>query len=238
MGKVKYILLGLFVLLVAGVIGAVAAISYQDTRAMLQEERDKRDAIAKEKREQQEAKEAALKKKKEAREKRRSDKEFGVEHPDEVIRGLIADMQTETDGSGAAYYRYDATEEEGVFLSASLRNSGGTPMLYGVLRYNGINQEPSNSIHVRTDVGEYDIDFALSSIQGNTESDKDGTVLFEQPVDKGMEEALRAIGISVNAKVGLPGGSENDRNLTATEIYRIKNMIDLYDIMRGAKSTE
>ncbi|MBR2215065.1 MAG: hypothetical protein IJ849_04830 [Selenomonadaceae bacterium] len=233
MGKVKYILLALLVILVAGALGAGMAVMYQDLQATLQERQDKRDAVIKEKLAQEEAKEEAAKKKKVAREQRLSDKKYGKEHPDEVIRGLTADMDTVLEDNGSTVYRYNMDGGEGVFLSAQIV-SAASPTLYAVLHYEGENGTPSNSVHILCDIGEYDVEFPLGSMQNG----EGGDVTFLQPVDKSMEDVLRALAVSVNAKISLPEGSELDRNLTATEVMRIKNMVELYDILRGAKTTD
>jgi hypothetical protein len=37
--------------------------------------------------------------------------------------------------------------------------------------------------------------------------------------------------------LGVPGGSNDDRMLSATEAQRIKNMLELCDILNGKKKT-
>ena len=88
MAKLKYIILTLLVIGVAGVGGYFAAIQYDQTRAVVQAEQDKKDAAKQAIQAEKEAKEAALREK--ARRKQALiDKRTGrAEEPDQVIRGL------------------------------------------------------------------------------------------------------------------------------------------------------
>jgi hypothetical protein len=125
MAKLKYFILFLLVIAVAGAGGFYAAIQYDQTRAIVQAEQDRKDAAKQAELEAKEAKEAKAKEK--ARRKQELiDKRMGrTEEPDQVIRGLTADMLVSKEMDGSTYYRYEDPKEDGIFLQPYLVRDAG-----------------------------------------------------------------------------------------------------------------
>lgn len=240
MAKLKYIFLVLLVIAVAGVGGYYAAIQYDQTRAIVQAEQDRKDAAKQAEIEAKEAKEAKLKEK--ARRKQALiDKRSGrTEEPDQVIRGLTADMLVGKEMDGSTYYRYEDPTEDGIFIQPYLvRDGGGTAVIHIILRHRG--QKPMNFKGVGLQTSEEDIFFVRAS--GNVVTSNTNTGVMEwcdQVADGETLKAMREVGDQLAGKIlmlGVQGGSNDDRMLSATEAQRIKNMLELCDILNGKKKT-
>lgn len=240
MAKLKYIFLVLLVIAVAGVGGYYAAIQYDQTRAIVQAEQDKKDAAKQAEIAAKEAKEAQARDK--ARRKQALiDKRTGkAEEPDQVIRGLTADMLVAKEMDGSTYYRYEDPTEDGIFLQPYIvRDSGGTAVIHIILRHRG--QSPMNFKGVGLQTSEEDVFFVRAS--GNVVTSKTNNGVMEwcdQVADEESLKAMREVGDQLAGKIlmlGVQGGSNDDRMLSATEAQRIKNMLELCDILNGKKKT-
>ena len=234
----KYIFLVLLVIAVAGAGGYYAAIQYDQTRTIVQAEQDKKDAAKQAELKAKEEKEAKAKEK--ARRKQELlDKRTGrAEEPDQVIRGLTADMLVSKEMDGATYYRYEDPIEDGIFLQPYLvRDAGGTAVIHVILRHRG--SQPMNFKGVGLQVTEEDIYFVRASGNVVTSNTNSGIMEWcDQVADPETLKGMREVGDQLAGKIlmiGVKGGSNDDRMLSATEATRIKNMIELCDIFNGKK---
>ena len=237
----KYIFLVLLVVAVAGAGGYYAAIQYDQTRAIVQAEQDKKDAAKQEELKAKEEKEAKARAK--ARRKQEIiDKRTGkAEEPDQVIRGLTADMLVSKEMDGSTYYRYEDPIEDGIFLQPYLvRDAGGRAVIHIILRHRG--GRPMNFQGVGLQVSEEEIYFVRTS--GNVVTSNTNTGIMEwcdQVADSETLKGMQGVADQLAGKIlmiGVPGGSNDDRMLSATEASRIKNMLDLCDIFNGKKKTK
>ena len=240
MAKLKYLILFLLVIAVAGVGGYYAAIQYDQTRAIVQAEQDRKDAAKQAEIDAKEAKEAKLKEK--ARRKQALiDKRTGrAEEPDQVIRGLTADMLKGKEMDGSTYYRYEAPVEDGIFIQPYIvQDGGGTAVIHVILRHRG--KRPMNFKGVGLQTSEEDI-FQVKA-GGNVVTSNPNSDIMEwcdQVADAETLKGMREVGDQLAGKIlmlGVPGGSNDDRMLSATEAQRIKNMLELCDILNGKKKT-
>ena len=240
MAKLKYIILVLLVVSVAGVGGFYAAIQYDQTRAIVQAEQDKKDAAKQAELQAKEEQEAAQKAK-ERRKQELLDKRLGrAEEPDQVIRGLTADMLVSKEMDGSTYYRYEDPVEDGIFLQPYLvRDAGGTAVLHVILRHRG--GRPMGFQGVGLQTGEDEIFQVRAAGQVATAKTDSGIMEWcDQVADKETLKGMRAVGDQLAGKIimlGVKGGSNDDRALSATEAMRIKNMVELCDILNGKKRT-
>ncbi len=240
MAKLKYFILTLLVIGVAGVGGYFAAIQYDQTRAIVQAEQDKKEAAKQAKIAEKEAKEAALREKarrKQALLDKRSGRE---EEPDQVIRGLTADMLVSKEMDGSTYYRYEDPTEDGIFIQPYLvRDAGGKAIVHIILRHRG--DKPVGFHGVGLQTGEDSIYFVRTA--GNVVTAKTNTGIMEwcdQIADTETLKAMQEVGDQLAGKIlmlGMDGGSNDDRMLSANEAQRIKNIIELGDIFNGKKKT-
>lgn len=240
MAKLKYIILTLLVIAVAGVAGYYAAIQYDRTRAIVQAEQDKKDAAKQAQIEAKEAKEAEVREK--ARRKQALiDKRTGrAEEPDQVIRGLTADMLVSKEMDGSTYYRYEDPTEDGIFLQPYLvRDGGGSAVVHIILRHRGGRPMGFHGVGLQT--SEEDVYFVRTS--GNVVTSKTNSGIMEwcdQVADGETLKAMREVGDQLAGKIimlGVDGGSNDDRMLSAIEAQRIKNILELCDILNGKKKT-
>ena len=241
MAKLKYIILTLLVVGVAGVGGYFAAIQYDQTRAIVQAEQDKKDAAKQAVLAEKEAKEEALREK--ARRKQALiDKRTGrAEEPDQVIRGLTADMLVAKEMDGSTYYRYEDPTEDGIFIQPYLvRDAGGTAVVHIILRHRGGRPMGFHGVGLQT--GEDSVFFVRTA--GNVVTSKTNSGIMEwcdQVADAETLKAMREVGDQLAGKIlmlGVDGGSNDDRMLSAIEAQRIKNILELCDIFNGKKKTE
>ncbi len=240
MAKLKYIFLVLLVIAVAGVGGYFAAIQYDQTRAIVQAEQDKKDAAKQAEIEAKEAQEA--KEREKARRKQALiDKRTGrAEEPDQVIRGLTADMLVGKEMDGSTYYRYEDPTEDGIFIQPYIvRDGGGTAVIHIILRHRG--QKPMNFKGVGLQTSEEDIYFVRTSGNVVTSNTNNGIMEWcDQVADAETLKAMQDVADQLAGKIlmlGVQGGSNDDRMLSATEAQRIKNMLELCDILNGKKKT-
>ncbi|MCR5758282.1 MAG: hypothetical protein K6F95_10310 [Selenomonas sp.] len=238
MAKLKYGFLILLVITVAGVGGFYAAIQYDQTRAIVQAEQDKKDAAKQAEIEAKEAKEAAEREK--ARRKQALiDKRTGrAEEPNQVIRGLTADMLVGKEMDGSTYYRYEDPTDDGIFIQPYIvRDGGGTAVLHVILRHRG--QRPVNFQGVGLQTSEEDIFSVKASSNVVTSKTNSGIMEWcDQVADSETLKGMQEVGDQLAGKIlmlGMPGGSNDDRMLSATEALRIKNMLELCDILNGKK---
>ncbi|MDD6134248.1 MAG: hypothetical protein PUB49_06010 [Selenomonadaceae bacterium] len=235
MGKISYAVAGLLVIAVAGGAGAVAAIHYNETRAVVQAEKDKQEAAKMAAIQEREAKETAAREK--ARRKQELlDQRLGrSEEPDQVIRGLIADMKVTQEADGSTTYRYEDPEEDGIFFQPYLvRGTDGVAVMHVILRhrggrpmgFQGVDLQPTDDqlFHIRA--------------QGAVTTTQTDTGIMEwcdQPVDAETGKAMREVASVLAAKISMLGvnGSNDDRMLTATEAMRIRNILELADRLNG-----
>ena len=238
MAKLKYIFLVLLVVAVAGVGGYYAAIQYDQTRAIVQAEQDKKDAAKQAEikaKEEQEAKEREKARRKQALIDKRTGR---AEEPDQVIRGLTADMLVAKEMDGSTYYRYEDPTEDGIFLQPYIvREAGGTAVIHVILRHRG--SSPMNFKGVGLQVSEEDVYFVKAGGNVVTSNTNSGIMEWcDQVADTETLKGMREVGDQLAGKIimiGVKGGSNDDRMLSATEAKRIKNMLDLCDILNGNK---
>lgn len=240
MAKLKYIFLVVLVVAVAGAGGFYAAIQYDQTRAIVQAEQDRKDAAKQAEIEAKEAKEAKQREK--ARRKQALiDKRTGrAEEPDQVIRGLTADMLVGKEMDGSTYYRYEDPVEDGIFIQPYIvRDGGGTAVIHVILRHRG--NRPMNFKGVGLQTSEEDIFQVRASGNVVTSNTNSGIMEWcDQVADAETLKCMREVGDQLAGKIlmlGMPDGSNDDRMLSATEAQRIKNMLELCDILNGKKKT-
>jgi len=236
MGKIKYVIVAILVLAVASGGGYLMAIHYHQTREVVQAEKDKQEAAKEAARQEKEAKEAALREK--ARKKQELlDKRLGrAEEPDQVIRGLTADMKISQEADGATYYRYEDPVEDGIFFQPYLvRGADGTAVMHVILRHRG--QRPMGFQGVDLQPTADAIYHIRAQAPVTTTQTETGIMEWcDQPVDAETGKAMREISDVLAAKITLPGvegGSNDDRMLTATEAKRIRNILELADRLNG-----
>lgn len=241
MGKFKAIGLLILVLAIATPLGILAIQQYQSTKAIVtarqQEElQQKLEEQNKAELEQIEAnKKARLKQEKKDRKKGIKDDE-----PNEEIRGLILNMETMRRDDGSLVYYYSKPTDAGVFVQPYVIYRGGTSAELRIFVCHKGN-EPVNFTGVELLVAE-DKQLPLkpkSTVQ--TIPDGDGIIqYFDDPADADTENTIRLMSFALGGKIfmPLPGPSNDDRYLNAWEIQRIKDMIDLYDILSGKKVTD
>lgn len=240
MAKLKYIILVLLVVAVAGGAGFYAAVQYDRTRAIVQAEQDKKDAAKQAQLQEKEAAERAQKDK--ARRKQELlDKRMGrAEEPDQVIRGLTADMLVSKEMDGSTYYRYEEPTEHGIFLQPYIvRDGGGTAVLHVILRHRGNRAMGFQGVGLQT--SEDDVYQVRASGQVTTSQINDGIMEWcDQVADKETLKGMGEVADQLAGKIvmlGVKGGSNDDRALSATEAMRIRNMLELCDILNGKKRT-
>ena len=240
MAKLKYIFLVLLVMAVAGAGGYYAAIQYDRTRVIVQAEQDKKDAAKQAEikaKEEQEAKERAKARRKQELIEKRTGK---AEEPDQVIRGLTADMLVAKEMDGSTYYRYEDPVEDGIFIQPYLvRDAGGRAVVHVILRHRG--GRPMNFQGVGLQVSEEDIYFVKASGNVVTSNTNSGIMEWcDQVADSETLKGMREVGDQLAGKIlmiGVKGGSNDDRMLSAVEAQRIKNILELADILNGKKKT-
>lgn len=239
MAKLKVIILALLVILVAGGAGSYAAIHYMQTRAAVQVEKDKQLAAKQAKQKKEEAK-AAAQKEKERQKQALLDKQTGrTEEPNQVIRGLTADMIVDKQADGSVIYRYEDPSEDGIFMQPYIvRGADGTAVMHVILRHRGSSPMGFHGLDVQT--SEKDIFHVLAPGQVTTTQTETGIMEYcDQIADAETGKAMRQIAAAGGAKVtmtGVSGGSNDDRMLSAIETQRIKNMLALCDILNGKKA--
>jgi len=238
MAKLKYIFLVVLVIAVAGAGGFFAAVQYDQTRAIVQAEQDKKDAAKQAEIDAKEAKEAQ-EREKARRKQARIDKRTGrAEEPNQVIRGLTADMLVGKEMDGSTYYRYADPTDDGIFLQPYLvRDAGGTAVIHVILRHRG--QRPMNFKGVALQTSEEDVFSVKASSNVVTSETNNGIMEWcDQVADTETLKGMREVGDQLagkNLMLGVQGGSNDDRMLSATEAMRIKNMLELCDILNGKK---
>lgn len=240
MAKLKYIILTVLVLTVASGAGYYAAVHYNNTRQAIQVEKDKQQALKDAAKAEQEAKAAALKEKKRQQQELR-DRQLGLtEEPDEVIRGLTADMQISQDEAGSTIYSYDEPQEDGIFLQPYLvRNTDGTAAVRVRMCHRGKRPMGFRGIALQVD---NDNTIAIMATSPVTTVDTDSGIMevCDQSLDSQALQAMRAVAEVLGGRIlmlGVAGGSEDDRALSATEGMRVRNMLMLADIFNGKRST-
>ena len=239
MAKLKVIVLALLVILVAGGAGSYAAIHYMHTREAVQVERDKQTA-AKQAKQKAEEEKAAAQKERERQKQELLDKQMGrAEEPNQVIRGLIADMIVDRQTDGSVIYRYEDPAEDGIFMQPYIvRSADGPAVMHVILRHRGSSPMGFQGMDVQT--SEKDIFHVRAQGQVTTTQTDTGIMEYcDQIVDAETGKAMRQIADNGGAKItmpGVPGGSNDDRMLSAIESQRVKNMIALLDILNGKKS--
>lgn len=235
MGKIKYAIVGLLVIAVAGGAGAVAAIHYNETRAVVQAEKDKQEAAKLAEIQEREAKEAAARAKARRKQELLDMKLGRSEEPDQVIRGLTADMKVTKEADGSTIYRYEDPEEDGIFFQPYLvRGADGVAVMHVILRHRGSRPMGFQGVDLQpTDDQIFHIRAAGPVTTSQTAS---GIMEWcDQPVDAETGKAMREVAAVLAAKITMLGvdGSNDDRMLTATEAMRIRNILDLADRLNG-----
>lgn len=236
MGKIKYVIVGLLVIGVAGGAGAMAAIHYNQTMEIVQAEKDKQETVKLAKLQEKEAKEAAQREK-ERKKQELLDKRLGrAEEPDQEIRGLIADMKVSQEDDGSVSYRYEDPEENGIFFQPYLvKPADGQAVMHVILRhrggrpmgFTGVDLQPTEDriFHIRA-----------SGPVMTTKTDSGIMEWCDQVIDAETGRAMREIADVLGARITMPGvegGSHDDRMLSATEAKRIRNILELADRLNG-----
>ena len=245
MGKFKIIAILLLVLLIATPLGVLAIQQYQETRAIVdarheEELQQKLREIDQKERKELELKQKEREKKAAKEEKERRKKGLPEEEPNVVIRGLVMDMHQAQTDNGKVYY-YTKPEETGIFVQPYIVYNGGTSAQLRIFACH-IGQKPVEFNRFDVMVSE---DKKLSiKAQGEIKflAQTNGMMqYFDQPASAEDEEAMRYLANATSAKILMPladGPSNDDRLFTAEELFRIKDMIHLYDIFTGKRKAE
>lgn len=238
MSKFKIIFIVLLVVGVAGTGGYFAALQYAQTKAVVQERQDEKTAKERAESEAREQKEIADS---EARWKARAeaDRKAGrAENPDQVLRGLTADMKIDHMEDGSMRYAYDPPTEDGIYIEPFIVQNGAGVQLYITVRHLGTNPVGFQGIVLKTSKKDA---FRIAPAVPVEKYDRAGGIveLFTQPADAHAIHALREVAAGLSGGIRMAGmdGSNDDRNLTGTEAARIKDMMDLYDILSGRKKS-
>lgn len=240
MTKAKAVILAVLVIVVAGTAGYYAAIHYTQTKAVVQVEKDKQDAAKTVKLQELAAKEADQKDKARQAQALLDQKLGRVEEPDQVIRGLTADMLLAKEADGSTIYRYEDPRVDGIFLQPYIvKADGGTAVMHVILRHRGGRPMGFTGIDVQT--GEKTIFHVRAQGQVATMSTDTGIMEWcDQIADAETGRAMREIAAVMGARITMPGvegGSNDDRMLSATEVQRVRHMLELCDILNG-KNTD
>lgn len=240
MGKFKMIAILILIIGIATPLGVLAIQHYQETKAVVEarQEKERQEKLAAiEAKEQKEmAERRAHLAEQEAKTLKSGIKD---DKPDEVIRGLTMHMEERTlEGGGTVYY-FSRPIENGVFVQPYIIHNGGTDAQLRVFVCH-IGQEPVNFTGVDLMLSEDKMFPIKARSEVKTLDDGDGIIqFFDQEVSKEEESTLRYMGAAGMGKIfmPLPGPSNDDRYLKSNECERMKEMIELYDILRGKKKT-
>lgn len=237
MGKIKIIFVVLLVVAVAGAAGSFAAVQYSNLKAVFQARQDEKDAAYRAKIKAQEEKEAAAREKARQKQEREDRRNGTAEEPDQVIRGLTADMRLSRTGEGAVYYEYEDPQEDGIFIQPYiLKNPDGLATIHIILRHRGEGSVGFTGLDLyATETEVYHLNAAAPVAQTKIGADGEGLMEWcDQVADANALKALRAISAGYSGKLvlqGFPNGSNDDRVLTATEVQRIQNILKLCDLL-------
>lgn len=238
MGKFKAILLLIFILAIATPLSILAIQQYQATKAIVdaRQQEELQEKLA----EQEKAELEKIEANKKARLKQeKKDRKKGIkdDEPNENIRGLTMKMESMRRDDGSIAYYYSKPEDSGVFVQPYVIYHGGTSAEMRVfVCHKG--HEPVNFTGVELLVAEDKLVPLKPKSEVKTINDGDGILqYFDDPVDKDTENTIRLMSFALGGKIfmPLPGPSNDDRYLNAWEIQRVKDMIDLYDILTGKK---
>ncbi len=240
MKKLKIIFLVVLVLGVSTAAGVFAAIEYANVKAIVQERQDQKDAETRAKIEAKEAKEQADKDKALKRQEAADRRNGTAEDPDQVIRGLTADMLQTKMADGSTRYYYAMPTEDGIFIQPSLTWSGSGATLYVTVTHNGQRIMNFEGVEIQTSKTNLYKVMAEGAVRV-TEQNGGIQESFTQIADPTAERALRLVGRNLSGKLmmaNMPNGSNDDRMIQGNEAQYIRNMMDLYDIFNGKKKTE
>ncbi len=240
MKKLKIIFLVVLVLGASTAAGVFAAIEYTNVKAIVQERQDKKDAETKAKIEAKEAKEQAEKDKALKRQEAKDRRNGTAEEPDQVMRGLTAEMQQTKMADGSMRYYYPIPTEDGVFIQPSVIRTSTGATLYVTVTHNGQRIMNFEGVEIQTSKTNLYKVMAEGAVRV---SERNGGIQesFTQIADPTAERALRLVGRNLSGKLmmaNMPNGSNDDRMFQGDEAQRIRNMMDLYDIFTRKKKTE
>lgn len=240
MKKLKIIFLVVLVLGVSTAAGVFAAIEYANVKAIVQERQDQKDAETRAKIEAREAKEQADKDKALKRQQAADRRNGTAEDPDQVMRGLTAEMLQTKMADGSTRYYYAMPTEGGVFIQPSLMRSASGATLYVTVTHNGQRVMNFEGVEIQTSKTDLYKVMAEGAVQVSERNDGIQES-FTQMADPTAERALRLVGQNLSGKImmaNMPEGSNDDRMFQADEAQRIRNMMDLYDLFTGKKKEE
>lgn len=239
LSKFKIVFIVLLVVGVAGAAGYFAAVQYQQLRVVMQQRQDQKDAETRAKIEAREQKELAENAER-WKVRAEADKKAGTaENPDQVIRGLTADMKMEQTEDGGTRYAYEMPTEDGIYLQPYIIQNGNGVQLYITVSHLGQRPMGFHGIVVQTSKKEaYQIEAAVPV---ETYDRKEGGIIetFDQPADAYALRAMREVAYGLGGKIFMAGvsGSNDDRGIAGREAMEIKDMVDLYDILSGRKKS-
>lgn len=241
MSKFKIVVILMLVMVIATPLCVLAIQRYQDTQAIVNARHEQE---LKERLSQIDAKEKAEieANKKALEEQKRKDRKRGIkdEEPDQVIRGLTMDMQQADSGDGGRAYYYVKPDMSGVFVQPYVVQRGEkNAELRVFVCYIGQTPVDFNRIEIMVSNDER---FPVKA-QGEVKTIPHGDGImqfFDQRASAEDEKSLRILGSSGAGKIlmPIPGPSNDDRLLSAKEVERVSNMIQLYDILSGKKTTD
>lgn len=241
MSKFKIAVILMLVLVIATPLCVLVIQRYQQTRAVVdaRHEQELQERLS-----QIDAKEKAEieANKKAQEEQKRKDRKRGLkdEEPDQVIRGLTMDMQQADTGDGGRAYFYVKPDMSGVFVQPYVVQRGkNNAELRVFVCY--IGQAPVDLNRIEIMVSNDD-KFPIKA-QGEIKSipHTEGIMqYFDQQASAEDEKTLRILGSSGAGKILLPtsSSSNDDRLLSAKEVVRVSDMLQLYDILSGKKTTD
>ena len=234
----KILFIVLLVASVAGGAGYFAAVQYHGLRVVMQQRQDEKDAETRAKIEAREQRELAASEA-QWRARAEADRKAGrAENPDQVMRGLTAEMEMDRTADGAMRYAYAAPTADGIYLQPFLLQRAAGVELYVTLSHLGGRPMGFHGIVLQTSSED---SFRIEAAVPVETYNREGGILeiFTQRADANTIRALREVAYGLSGKLLMSGanGSYDDRLLTAEEAMRIKDMMDLYDILSGGEQS-
>lgn len=221
--------------------GSLTYVFYYNTKAQIAEDKEKYKAEMPKKEEPNTIKRQMEAKSKEKAEKEKAKKEAeqrgnkidAEDATSEDVAYLVQDMYvTPLSGSDRAYEYEEHEDDAGIFLHPYVIERKGTTVTLHLKAGNrGDNQMNFDAITVKCDSGEKQLRFQGSPSVTN----KSGLVVsfYDAQAAGDMENIMHAIAGSNFVQVAISGHEEENKILSPAEIARFKNIMKLYDTLRG-----
>lgn len=224
--------------------GSLTYVFYYNTKAQIAEDKEKlmAERSQKEKEEpktlreqikqKQKEKEDKLKAKQEA--EKRGNKKDAEDEAKEDIAHLVQDMYiTPLSANDRAYEYEEHNDEAGIFFHPYvIEHKGASTTLHLKAGSRGNSQMNFDTIIVKCDSGEKQLKFS----GGQSAVNKSGLVasFYDMQVSGDIESIMHAIAGSNYVQVAIAGHEEENKILSPSEIKQFRNIMLLYDELKGS----